>query len=69
VSRILVTGSSGQLGGEICRQLRARGDQVLGLDLAAGPDTGVLGNVNDRRLVAFIASNVTGTLVLLELAA
>jgi len=96
VTRILVTGSSGQLGGEICRQLRARGDEVVGLDLVAGAETSALGNVTDRALVAalvarvdavihtaslhaphvpvrskqeFIATNVTGTLVLLELAA
>ena len=96
MTSVLVTGSSGQLGGEICRQLRARGDQVIGLDLVAGGETSALGNVTDRALVAplvarvdavvhtaslhaphvplrskeeFIASNVTGTLVLLELAA
>jgi nucleoside-diphosphate-sugar epimerase len=96
VTRILVTGSSGQLGGEICRQLRARRDEVIGFDLVAGTETCALGSVSDRALVApliasvdavihtaslhaphvpvrskedFLATNVTGTLVLLELAA
>lgn len=96
MTRILVTGSSGQLGAEVCRQLRARGDHVLGLDLVAGPETDALGSVGDRPLVArlvaraeavvhtaslhaphvplrakeeFLATNVAGTLVLLELAA
>jgi UDP-glucose 4-epimerase len=95
VTRVLVTGSSGQLGGEICRQLRARKAEVIGLDLVAGAETSAVGSVTDRALVAplvasvdavihtaslhaphvpvrskeeFLATNVTGTLVLLELA-
>jgi nucleoside-diphosphate-sugar epimerase len=48
--RVLVTGSSGQLGMEICRQL-AEVHQVTGLDPAPGPFTHVLGGVEDRALV------------------
>lgn len=79
-------------------QLRNRGHDVLGLDVAAGADTQVIGSVADRTLVqhlfrehrpegvihagalhkpdierhprqAFIDTNVTGTLNLLEAAA
>jgi nucleoside-diphosphate-sugar epimerase len=48
--RVLVTGSSGQLGVEICRQL-AEAHEVTGLDAAPGPFTHVLGGVEDRTLV------------------
>jgi nucleoside-diphosphate-sugar epimerase len=48
--RVLVTGSSGQLGMEICRQL-AEAHEVTGLDPAPGPFTHVLGGVEDRALV------------------
>src|SRR5690242_9674296 len=48
--KVLVTGSSGQLGAEICRQLSGE-YQVTGLDTAPGPFTQVLGSVDDRALV------------------
>jgi UDP-glucose 4-epimerase len=48
--RVLVTGSSGQLGAEVCRQL-AESHEVTGLDPAPGPFTQVLGGVEDRSLV------------------
>ena len=95
--RILLTGSSGWLGRFLAPRLRTLGHAVIGLDVAAGADTQVLGSVADRALVdrvfavhlpqavihagalhkpdiirypaqAFIDTNVTGTLNLLEAA-
>ncbi|MFL5347788.1 MAG: NAD-dependent epimerase/dehydratase family protein [Hyalangium sp.] len=48
--RVLVTGSSGQLGREVCRQL-SEAHTVTGLDAVPGPFTQVLGLVEDRALV------------------
>ena len=48
--RVLVTGSSGQLGAEVCRQL-SETHTVTGMDVAPGPFTQVLGPVEDRSLV------------------
>lgn len=56
--RVLVTGSSGQLGAEICRQLVAAGDRALGVDLVAGPCTGALGSVTDRGRMAELVDRV-----------
>ncbi|WP_395812222.1 NAD-dependent epimerase/dehydratase family protein [Archangium minus] len=50
IRKVLVTGSSGQLGAEICRQLSSD-YQVTGLDTAPGPFTQVLGSVDDRARV------------------
>jgi UDP-glucose 4-epimerase len=47
--RVLVTGSSGQLGMEVCRQL-SEAHSVTGLDILPGPFTHVLGPVEDRAL-------------------
>lgn len=49
--RILVTGSSGRIGGAISARLSLR-HQVTGLDLKAGPMTSVLGDIRDSRLLA-----------------
>ena len=49
--RILLTGSSGWLGRFLARRLRAAGHAVIGLDVAAGADTRILGSVADRTLV------------------
>lgn len=49
--RILLTGSSGWLGRFLAPMLRVRGDVVIGLDVAPGADTDVIGSVADRGLV------------------
>lgn len=49
--RILLTGSSGWLGRFLAPMLRDRGDTVVGLDVAPGEDTQVIGSVADRALV------------------
>lgn len=48
---ILLTGSSGWLGRFLAPRLRAAGHIVTGLDVAPGPDTGILGSVADRAVV------------------
>ncbi len=52
--RILLTGSSGQLGTEIARQLSAE-HQVIGLDLLPGPWTTPSGTVTNRDLIFSLA--------------
>jgi nucleoside-diphosphate-sugar epimerase len=49
--RILLTGSSGWLGRFLAPLLRGAGHQVIGLDIAPGADTQILGSVADRGLV------------------
>jgi len=49
--RILLTGSSGWLGRFLAPMLRARGDIVVGLDVAPGRDTQLVGSVADRTLI------------------
>jgi nucleoside-diphosphate-sugar epimerase len=49
--RILLTGSSGWLGRFLAPMLRARGDVVIGLDVAPGVDTQEIGSVADRALI------------------
>jgi nucleoside-diphosphate-sugar epimerase len=46
--RVLLTGSSGWLGRFLAPRLRAAGHVVVGLDVAPGADTGVLGSIADR---------------------
>ncbi len=49
--RILLTGSSGWLGRYLAPMLRDLGHRVVGLDVAPGTDTQLLGSVADRALV------------------
>jgi UDP-glucose 4-epimerase len=49
--RILLTGSSGWLGRFLAPLLREQGHEVLGLDIAPGADTDVVGSVADRALI------------------
>jgi nucleoside-diphosphate-sugar epimerase len=49
--RILLTGSSGWLGRFLAPRLRLDGHEVIGLDVAPGSETHVLGSVADRALV------------------
>jgi nucleoside-diphosphate-sugar epimerase len=49
--RILLTGSSGWLGRFLAPRLRQAGHAVIGLDVAAGACTDVIGSVADRGLV------------------
>lgn len=49
--RILLTGSSGWLGRFLAPMLRANGHVVIGLDVAAGDDTDIIGSVADRALI------------------
>ena len=49
--RILLTGSSGWLGRYLAPLLRTAGHQVVGLDIAAGRDTGIIGSVADKPLI------------------
>lgn len=93
--RILLTGSTGHLGEALMRLLPLHGHSAVGLDVAAGPFTDIVGSVTDADLVhdimtgadavlhaatlhkphvathsrqAFVDTNVSGTLTLLEAA-
>ena len=63
--RILITGSSGQLGTEIVRQLCAR-HETLGLDLLPGPGTELVADLADR---ATLAEALRGTDAIIHTAA
>ena len=49
--RLLLTGSSGWLGRFLAPRLRAEGHSVIGLDVAPGVETDILGSVADRSVV------------------
>jgi nucleoside-diphosphate-sugar epimerase len=49
--RVLLTGSSGWLGRFLAPRLRKEGHEVVGLDVAPGADTHVVGSVADRAVV------------------
>jgi UDP-glucose 4-epimerase len=48
---ILLTGSSGWLGRFLAPRLREEGHVVIGLDVAPGADTDIVGSVSDKALV------------------
>src|SRR4051794_19106822 len=52
--RILVTGSSGRLGGEVVTQLRRRGHQTRGVDLIAGEGTDVIADAGSAETVQLV---------------
>ena len=49
---ILLTGSSGWLGRHLAPLLESDGHQLVGLDVAPGPHTRVIGSVDDRPLIS-----------------
>ncbi|WP_422345924.1 NAD-dependent epimerase/dehydratase family protein [Parasphingorhabdus sp.] len=55
--KLLLTGSSGWLGRFLAPKLEAMGHQVIGLDVAAGDYTHIVGSVADRSLVDQIFSD------------
>jgi nucleoside-diphosphate-sugar epimerase len=52
--RVLLTGSSGWLGRFLAPALRSAGHSVIGLDIAPGDDTHVIGSVADRVAVDYV---------------
>src|ERR1044072_2754448 len=56
--RILLTGSSGWLGRFLAPRLRGQGHQVIGLDVAPGADTEIVGSVADRALVERVSRGI-----------
>jgi UDP-glucose 4-epimerase len=58
--RVLLTGSSGWLGRFLAPRLRAAGHVAIGLDVAPGADTHVVGSVSERAVVehAFLNNGI-----------
>jgi UDP-glucose 4-epimerase len=56
--RVLVTGSSGHLGEALVRTLKADAQDVIGLDIVAGPFTTHLGSIVDRAFVRKLMAGV-----------
>jgi UDP-glucose 4-epimerase len=63
--RLVVTGSAGHLGEALVRTLRARADDVVGLDVLPSPHTDVVASVTDR---AAVRSAVAGAEAVLHTA-
>lgn len=61
-NRFLVTGSSGHLGEALVRTLRRGGADVVGMDIAPGPVTDILGSIADRTVVSEAMAGVTSVL-------
>jgi UDP-glucose 4-epimerase len=55
--QVLLTGSSGWLGRFLAPALREAGHRVIGLDVASGADTHVIGSVADKALVERLFSD------------
>jgi UDP-glucose 4-epimerase len=55
--QVLLTGSSGWLGRFLAPALRAAGHRVVGLDIASGMDTHVIGSVDDKAVVERVFSD------------
>ena len=57
-----MTGSSGHLGEALMRTLRDAGRRAVGLDIAPGPFTDVVGSIADRERVAGAMSGAQAVL-------
>ena len=60
--RVLVTGSAGHLGEALVRVLRARGRDVVGLDVLPSPFTTAVGSITDRATVRGCLAGVSAVL-------
>lgn len=56
--KILVTGSSGHLGEALCRTLKSKQIDYVGIDLLAGELTTKIGSITNRAFVAESAQNI-----------
>jgi nucleoside-diphosphate-sugar epimerase len=56
MKKIVVTGSSGQLGREIVRQLKERNYHVTGIDVVSAPTTDVLIDIRDIAKVSMVTT-------------